>query len=239
MGNFNRDRGFDRGDRGGFRGNKGGYGNKRSFDRPQVQMHQATCDDCGKSCEVPFRPTGEKPVYCRDCFDKRGDRANTRDFGNNRDFGNRDFGSRDNGFRSERREDFNKEMFTATCDNCGKKCEVPFRPSGDKPVYCSDCFRKDGSRDERRGDRASVAGNATNPELVEQLKAMNAKLDRLLRALELRSDAAAPKAMVFEPEAEVAPQKKAKKVVAKVETKTKAVAKPKAKAKAKITKTKK
>jgi CxxC-x17-CxxC domain-containing protein len=31
-------------------------------------MHQATCATCGKSCEVPFRPTGERPVYCRDCF---------------------------------------------------------------------------------------------------------------------------------------------------------------------------
>jgi hypothetical protein len=62
---------------------------------------------------------------------------------------------------------------------------------------------------------------------------MNAKLDRLLRALELRSDAAAPKAMVFEPEAEVAPTKKAKTAVAKVETKAKIVAKPVAKAAAK------
>ena len=33
-----------------------------------------------------------------------------------------------------------REMFTATCAGCGREAQVPFRPSGDKPVYCSDCF---------------------------------------------------------------------------------------------------
>lgn len=35
------------------------------------QMHKAVCADCSKECEVPFRPTGERPVYCRECFAKR------------------------------------------------------------------------------------------------------------------------------------------------------------------------
>jgi len=34
-----------------------------------------------------------------------------------------------------------REMFTATCSNCGKEATVPFRPTSGKPVYCSDCFR--------------------------------------------------------------------------------------------------
>ena len=42
------------------------------------------------------------------------------------------YGSRDRGPR---------EMFTATCSNCGKDAQVPFRPTSGKPVYCSDCFR--------------------------------------------------------------------------------------------------
>lgn len=57
--------GFDRGSShggGGFRG-----GQKRDFSAP-LEMHQATCVDCGKMCEVPFRPNGKKPVFCRDCF---------------------------------------------------------------------------------------------------------------------------------------------------------------------------
>jgi CxxC-x17-CxxC domain-containing protein len=38
---------------------------------------------------------------------------------------------------SERRP---REMFEAVCANCGRTASVPFRPSGSKPVYCSDCF---------------------------------------------------------------------------------------------------
>ncbi len=33
-----------------------------------------------------------------------------------------------------------REMFTATCSNCGGVAEVPFNPRGDKPVFCRDCF---------------------------------------------------------------------------------------------------
>jgi len=33
-----------------------------------------------------------------------------------------------------------REMTTVTCSNCGKDAEVPFKPRGDRPVYCSDCF---------------------------------------------------------------------------------------------------
>ncbi len=33
-----------------------------------------------------------------------------------------------------------REMFTATCSSCGGEAQVPFRPSGAKPVYCSSCF---------------------------------------------------------------------------------------------------
>jgi CxxC-x17-CxxC domain-containing protein len=35
-----------------------------------------------------------------------------------------------------------RQLFPATCAECGKSTEVPFEPSGDRPVYCSDCFRK-------------------------------------------------------------------------------------------------
>ncbi|HEX3468705.1 MAG TPA: zinc-ribbon domain containing protein [Candidatus Elarobacter sp.] len=45
----------------------GGYGGGR----PQREMFQATCSACGKVAEVPFQPRGDKPVYCRDCFQNR------------------------------------------------------------------------------------------------------------------------------------------------------------------------
>jgi CxxC-x17-CxxC domain-containing protein len=35
-----------------------------------------------------------------------------------------------------------RQMFPATCAECGKETEVPFQPRGDRPVYCSDCYRK-------------------------------------------------------------------------------------------------
>jgi len=34
-----------------------------------------------------------------------------------------------------------REMFTARCSACGGEAKVPFQPSGDKPVYCRDCFQ--------------------------------------------------------------------------------------------------
>jgi CxxC-x17-CxxC domain-containing protein len=34
-------------------------------------LHKAVCADCRKECEVPFKPSGERPVYCKECFSKR------------------------------------------------------------------------------------------------------------------------------------------------------------------------
>ncbi len=34
------------------------------------EMHDAVCSDCGKKCQVPFKPMEGKPVYCRECFQK-------------------------------------------------------------------------------------------------------------------------------------------------------------------------
>ena len=35
-----------------------------------------------------------------------------------------------------------REMHPAVCAECGVETTVPFRPRGDRPVYCSDCFSK-------------------------------------------------------------------------------------------------
>ncbi|RJQ20744.1 DNA-directed RNA polymerase [Candidatus Woesearchaeota archaeon] len=32
------------------------------------EMHKAKCSECGKDCEVPFKPREGKPVFCRECF---------------------------------------------------------------------------------------------------------------------------------------------------------------------------
>ena len=45
--------------------------NSRKSGRPQRQMHTVTCAGCNSETQVPFKPTGERPVYCRDCFNSR------------------------------------------------------------------------------------------------------------------------------------------------------------------------
>lgn len=117
--------------------------------------------------------------------DRSGGRGGFRE-SSNRYGGRRDYNDRDSG---------RKEMFSAICDNCGRSCEVPFRPSGDKPVYCSDCFndRNDSPRSDRRefGRSApreergnSKPNNAGIEKILEQLNTMNAKFEKLLDVLE-------------------------------------------------------
>ena len=40
------------------------------FGRAPREMHKAVCASCQKECEVPFKPSGDRPVYCKDCFAK-------------------------------------------------------------------------------------------------------------------------------------------------------------------------
>ena len=37
-------------------------------------MHDVICSNCGKQTQVPFVPTGARPVYCLDCFQTVGRR---------------------------------------------------------------------------------------------------------------------------------------------------------------------
>jgi CxxC-x17-CxxC domain-containing protein len=48
----------------------GGRGNNYQ----QREMHEAICAECGVTTQVPFRPSGDRPVYCRECFSKRNHR---------------------------------------------------------------------------------------------------------------------------------------------------------------------
>ena len=62
MGDFNR--GPRRESRGGFhRGPRQDFGPR--------EMHKAVCSECGQECEVPFKPTEGKPVYCKECYRKK------------------------------------------------------------------------------------------------------------------------------------------------------------------------
>lgn len=86
-----------------------------------------TCRECGvdfvfSASEQAFyaeKGFANEPGRCPDCRAARKQNAN----------------SRSSSGRPAR------EMHPATCASCGVETQVPFRPSGDRPVYCSDCFR--------------------------------------------------------------------------------------------------
>src|SRR5439155_1357650 len=46
----------------------GGESASRGYDRGSREMFSATCASCGREAQVPFRPSGARPVYCSDCF---------------------------------------------------------------------------------------------------------------------------------------------------------------------------
>lgn len=83
-----------RDNRGGRRSetNRGGRGGRdfgrdsrrHGRDRREVTMTKVTCDSCGVECEVPFKPTSNKPVYCDACFAKKGKGGSNRR--SNKDF---------------------------------------------------------------------------------------------------------------------------------------------------------
>jgi CxxC-x17-CxxC domain-containing protein len=160
----------------------------RNRERPE--MHEAICSDCGKKCEVPFKPTGDKPIYCSQCFTNHGGSSNRPERGGNR----------------ERPRFQDKRMFDATCDTCGKRFELPFRPTGEKPVYCNDCF-------ERGGNSSSKSQLTSSNQYKEQFDMLNAKLDRLIKILTPAIPAKEEKKEVVAEIKEKA--KKPKKVIAK------------------------
>jgi|TARA_Y100000310_G_scaffold345431_1_gene464899 CxxC-x17-CxxC domain-containing protein len=121
---------------------------------------------------------------------KRSGRSRGRDSGRFDRGRSGRFGGRGRDRRSERHE-----MHSAICDKCGKDCEVPFKPTEGKPIYCNDCF-KDPSRE--AGSR-SESGKQSN----ENFDQINKKLDKILKILE-----AAPVEEKEKPELKKAKKKK-------------------------------
>ena len=115
----------------------------------------------------------------------RGGFRGNRSSGRSNGFSDRRGGFRDRESSFERRR---PEMHKVTCDKCKKQCEVPFRPTGDKPVYCSDCFRKEEfSGASSRGNFDSSSKNISTQSGIsqEQFNQINKKLDKILGILEL------------------------------------------------------
>ncbi len=97
------------------------------------QDKSLTCSDCGATFVFSaneqefFASKGytNEPKRCPACRQAR--KAQQGESGGS--YGTRSYGSGP------------RQMFPAKCAACGKDTEVPFEPRGDRPVYCSDCYR--------------------------------------------------------------------------------------------------
>ncbi len=81
-------------------------------------MFDATCSDCGNETQVPFQPSGDRPVYCNDCFRKNRPQRSNEGGGD-------------------------RQMFDAVCATCGEPTQVPFEPSQGRPVYCREHYKRE------------------------------------------------------------------------------------------------
>ena len=115
-----------------------------------------TCADCGQECVVTaseqdfYAQRGfTEPRRCASCRASRKAARNAEGGGSS--YGSYGAGggysaggssySGGGGSGGGYRDRGPREMFAATCSNCGREAQVPFRPTSGKPVYCSDCFR--------------------------------------------------------------------------------------------------
>ncbi len=105
------------------------------------------CRDCNEAFtftagEQEFfasRGLNNPPARCPSC------RAARKAQNNDRSRTSRGGGRSEGGYREPR------QMYTATCANCGNEAQVPFQPRDDRPVYCSDCYQPQSSgRSDRR-----------------------------------------------------------------------------------------
>lgn len=86
--------------------------------------------------------------------------------------------------RSRDRRDTSRQMYDAVCSQCGNRCKVPFRPTGSKPVFCSDCFEKqNGGSSPRRDDRSPSPrfnNDQSITKLTDRIETLNNKLDKII-----------------------------------------------------------
>ncbi|MFA5954106.1 MAG: CxxC-x17-CxxC domain-containing protein [Patescibacteria group bacterium] len=82
-------------------------------------------------------------------------------------------------------------LHPAVCSKCGQDCVVPFKPNGKKPIFCSNCFKKEEGADDNRFSRPSTGRpyrdedrGGREDSLGWQLKTINSKLDTILNLLE-------------------------------------------------------
>ncbi len=123
---------------------------------------QLTCADCGQSFTFTAQEQDfysergfQEPKRCKPCRETRKSRGPGGG-------GGRGYGGGGGGGRGDRagagsgrgprggggmRDRGPRQLYPATCAECGVQTEVPFEPKGDRPVYCRDCFKTARDRD--------------------------------------------------------------------------------------------
>lgn len=86
------------------RGRQGGGHREKTYTK-------VICSDCNKECEIPFKPSEDRPVFCSDCFAIRNkdhsyspnqnNRAEGRDFSRGRRYDNRQGEKRQKPFKEK------------------------------------------------------------------------------------------------------------------------------------------
>jgi CxxC-x17-CxxC domain-containing protein len=114
-----------------------------------------TCRDCGTAFtftagEQEFyaqKGFDNEPTRCSSCRQTRKQNRNGGGAGGYDSYSRNDrysSGGNGGGFGGGYNSGYDRpqrEMHSTTCSGCGREAQVPFVPRGDKPVYCSDCFR--------------------------------------------------------------------------------------------------
>jgi len=115
--------------------------------------------------------------------------------GNNKFSGGRDF-KRNDFDRGRRDVSDRKSMTRTTCSECGNSCEVPFVPTGNRPVFCNKCFENKRSPESKNFEGRDSAPRYNKPyenrsekpsnndgQFKKQLESIKWKLDKLLKLL--------------------------------------------------------
>lgn len=114
------------------------------------------------------------------------------------------FGERPKFGRDQRNDD--RPSFPATCDGCHKQCTVPFRPSGDKPVFCDACFQNnrgnegftpsfDRGRDTKRSftqEKSFAPAHDNGGDMKKQFDILASKMDTIINLLQKQHSTVSP-----------------------------------------------
>ncbi len=91
--------------------------NKKNMMDKQMFDVDIDCGECNtKITQLPFQPSGDRPVFCTNCLRSKRDNNN-------------------NNTREKRMFDVD-----VNCAECNKHItQLPFQPTGDRPIYCFEC----------------------------------------------------------------------------------------------------